>query len=148
MYQFELDGILFPVAAAYLLPKAGDSTPVGCEKVDTDNLPTRRRLHAALGLPMDRPLLRVANARVPLSGVEQQQQQPSAGPVASRLPDVHIGLPPSGAPRSHTRVMRVEKRMAMMVAGLVPMVHAAAAAAVDGDDEEEKEEEREEEEVS
>ncbi len=56
----------------------------------------RQQLHAQMGLPPDRPLLRIANALV--------FREPGCAAAAAtsgrspRLMDVHVGLPPSGVP--------------------------------------------------
>jgi hypothetical protein len=96
------------------------------EAAEAALLPLRQALHRRLGLPLDRPLLRCANA---LSFPEAAQQPAAAGAGTSakgrysaylyihhhrllvfawqlraqwlagcRLRDVHVGLPPSGVP--------------------------------------------------
>lgn len=54
----------------------------------------RQQLHAQMGLPSDRPLLRVANALV----FREPGRATAAAANNSRLADVHVGLPPSGVP--------------------------------------------------
>jgi hypothetical protein len=85
-------GLAHHVTAVYPLPRAA---------TEGDEAALQRRraaLHAALGLPADRPLLRLANAVDPggaagPSGASSQQAQQQA---QRRLVDVHLGLLPSG----------------------------------------------------
>ncbi len=56
--------------------------------------PARRRLHARLRLPLDRPQLRVAQALVFGPSLEPGGLNAAAG----RLSDVHVDLPPPGVP--------------------------------------------------
>jgi hypothetical protein len=61
----------------------------------------RKTLHTMLGLPIDRPALRVANALPPAVCVltppgSAQQTPAAAAPVSLRLKDVHLGLSPPG----------------------------------------------------
>ncbi|MEW5302044.1 MAG: hypothetical protein WDW36_004856 [Sanguina aurantia] len=61
--------------------------------------PLRRRLHDILGLPSDRPMLRVSHA-LQESALSCCPQTPGthlpSAPVTARLRDVHRGLPPPG----------------------------------------------------
>jgi len=88
VYQFKLATLPFHLASAYSVPKGGDATPGGVERVDADNVAKRRLLHEILGLPADRPLLRVANAWQPGAS--------TADTGSARLANVHVGLPSSG----------------------------------------------------
>lgn len=69
-----------------------------CLESDEESLlPLRAALHAALGLPVDRPLLRVANAVDPGSVLSSSKQETStAADQKKRLRNVHVGVPPSG----------------------------------------------------
>uniref|UniRef100_A0A061QT33 Peptidase ubiquitin fold modifier-specific peptidase 1 2 isoform 1 n=1 Tax=Tetraselmis sp. GSL018 TaxID=582737 RepID=A0A061QT33_9CHLO len=80
VFQFLVPETPFHIAVAYKLPPSGSS-----EDVDELNLPRRRELHRILGLPLDRPMLRLSNACREGSGG-------GANPGTSRLADVHIGL--------------------------------------------------------
>lgn len=67
------------------------------ESAEERLLPLRQQLHTRLCLPPDRPLLRVANALAfaPDQDTDAEGQATSSG-RPGRLPDVHVGLPPSG----------------------------------------------------
>ena len=54
----------------------------------------RQRLHAQMGLPSDRPLLRIANALA----FREPGRALAAAATNSRLADVHVGLPSYGVP--------------------------------------------------
>ena len=67
-----------------------------CLEIDEAALQSRRAaLHAALGLPGDRPLLRVANAVDP-GKILSSRGTSKSDPVQKRLRNVHVGLPSSG----------------------------------------------------
>ncbi|BDA47543.1 probable Ufm1-specific protease 2 at C-terminar half [Coccomyxa sp. Obi] len=74
--------ILYPLQAS-----AGKSLEAAEERL----LHKRQQLHEQLGLPTDRPLLRIANALVFDRGT-------GSTTGLSRLADVHVGLPSSGVP--------------------------------------------------
>eukprot|EP00743_Colponemidia_sp_Colp-15_P003545 GILK01003826.1.p1 GENE.GILK01003826.1~~GILK01003826.1.p1 ORF type:complete len:638 (-),score=106.95 GILK01003826.1:70-1932(-) len=82
-FQFQPEGIPHTLTAIY--PLDHKFTEIG----DAEHpvlLTERRLLHQRIGLPMNRPLIRVSNA-IPL--------HPSTD-RSVRLKDVHVGLPPSG----------------------------------------------------
>ena len=58
----------------------------------------RTRLHLTLGLPLDRPLLRLANAVDPGAATASAAGAAAGrgGKAGGRLADVHAGLGPSG----------------------------------------------------
>lgn len=91
---------MHPVTALYSLA-FGEAEAVSVEQ--------RKALHRRLGLPLDRPLLRTANALSPglaLLTADDSAAARLAG--AKRLQNVHIGLPPSGskpAPNLETAVV-------------------------------------------
>jgi hypothetical protein len=58
-------------------------------ETEIDLVKSRTALHQRLGLPLDRPLLRVANALTTMEST-------STSRGSRRLCDVHVGLPPSG----------------------------------------------------
>jgi hypothetical protein len=104
-------GRVMDVTAYHFLPpgRAHHVTPLyphlvaDMEANEAQLAPYRRLLHALLGLPADRPALRVANALpAPASPVQltattgSQQQQAAAAPQSLRLRDVHNGLSPPG----------------------------------------------------
>ncbi|KAG2433569.1 hypothetical protein HYH02_012686 [Chlamydomonas schloesseri] len=62
---------------------------------DLKLLPLRQRLHALLGLPTNRPLLRPANA-LELAGEADGEGGAGGGSTVARLRDVHVGLAAPG----------------------------------------------------
>jgi len=84
-YHFALPAWPMCVSIAYPLPKGGGVGPTEEEALKA----TRLRWHRTLGLPEDRPLLRVANT-VGLEGGGG-----SGGDAHGRLKNPHIGIPPS-----------------------------------------------------
>ncbi len=66
----------------------------GLEAAEAALEPARRRLHARLRLPLDRPQLRAAQALEFGPGPEPG----GPGAAAGRLSDVHVDLPPPGVP--------------------------------------------------
>ncbi|OIV98180.1 hypothetical protein TanjilG_11577 [Lupinus angustifolius] len=84
-YHFSPPGVLHPITVFYELSFG---------ETEMKQVEVRRSLHLRLGLPYDRPLLRIANAldfsKLRNSGNVSLQKGPS-------LPrDVHIGIPSSG----------------------------------------------------
>ncbi|KAF2293237.1 hypothetical protein GH714_040593 [Hevea brasiliensis] len=72
--------------------------PIECIFIRTTlgvNVEVRRSLHLRLGLPFDRPLLRVANA-LDFSTLKDNSGSNSRRKGLSLLKDVHIGIPSSG----------------------------------------------------
>ncbi|KAF3780141.1 putative Ufm1-specific protease [Nymphaea thermarum] len=85
-YHFLPPGFLHPVTAIYELSYG---------ETERKQVELRRQLHLRLGLPMDRPLLRVANAlafvvEADLFGDKKLRKD------SNRLRDVHSGMPSSG----------------------------------------------------
>eukprot|EP00850_Spirogloea_muscicola_P002027 SM000007S20987 [mRNA] locus=s7:1290729:1296304:+ [translate_table: standard] len=78
-YHFMPEGLPHPVTAVY---------PLSYGEVEQVPVDIRMDLHRRLGLPMDRPLLRTANAMS-----FNAEGSPTTG---TRLVDVHVGLQPSG----------------------------------------------------
>ncbi|RVW13377.1 putative Ufm1-specific protease [Vitis vinifera] len=77
-------------------------SPEGCPELmtrETGNrkelVEVRRSLHSRLGLPFDRPLLRIANA-LNLSTTKDSAKSNSIRKGSSLLRDVHVGIPSSG----------------------------------------------------
>lgn len=92
-------GLAHHVTIVYPLP-----TP--CIEADEAALTGRRAaLHALLGLPADRPMLRVANAVQPGSAAGRQGEG-GATQQAKRLSDVHVGAAPSGVPGGQVHLVQ------------------------------------------
>ncbi|XAR67950.1 hypothetical protein NMG60_11002905 [Bertholletia excelsa] len=84
-YHFSPLGFLHPVTAIYELNYG---------ETETKQVELRRSLHLRLGLPCDRPLLRIANS-INLSPSKDSSKRNSI--VKGSLPkDVHLGIPSSG----------------------------------------------------
>ncbi|XP_030458214.1 probable Ufm1-specific protease [Syzygium oleosum] len=83
-YHFNPLGMLHPITVIYDLSYG---------ETEMSQVEVRRSLHMRLGLPTDRPLLRISNALYfTVDGVKSKERQ--KGP--SLLKDVHIGIPSSG----------------------------------------------------
>jgi len=84
-------GMEYPVTVVYPLSRSPT------EEDEAALRDTRHELHAVLGLPTDRPLLRLANALDPgnLSGSSSSSSSHTRG-LGIRLSNVHEGLPASG----------------------------------------------------
>lgn len=83
-YHFNPLGMLHPITVIYDLSYG---------ETEMSQVEVRRSLHTRLGLPTDRPLLRISNALYfTIDGVKSKERQ--KGP--SLLKDVHIGIPSSG----------------------------------------------------
>ena len=112
--HFAPPGVGHAVSAAYDLPRAalGDDGAVRASSAadpDAGLEATREAMHWRLGLPMDRPMLRVANAFAPVaeayltstsSGAAPGSSPGSSSSSSKRLRDVHA-LAPGGLPKSH-----------------------------------------------
>ncbi|KAK4750701.1 hypothetical protein SAY87_004183 [Trapa incisa] len=83
-YQFNPPGVLHPIMTIYEL-SYGEN--------ETKQVEVRRSLHVRLGLPTDRPLLRISNA---LSFIEDSTGGSTRKKGPSILSDVHVGIPHSG----------------------------------------------------
>lgn len=84
-YHFSPTGVLHPITVFYELSFG---------ETEMKQVEFRRSLHSRLGLPYDRPLLRIANAldfsKLKNSGIVSQQKG------SALLRDVHTGIPSSG----------------------------------------------------
>ncbi|XP_051133390.1 probable Ufm1-specific protease isoform X2 [Andrographis paniculata] len=85
-YHFVPPGFLHPITALYEL-RYGET--------ELEQVEVRRSLHLRLGLPFDRPLLRIANA-INLSSVKENTRGKSIPKGSYLLKDVHLGIPSSG----------------------------------------------------
>ncbi|KAL3342764.1 hypothetical protein AABB24_026681 [Solanum stoloniferum] len=83
-YHFLPPGILHPITALYEL---------GYGETELKQVETRRSLHLRLGLPFDRPLLRISNA-IDIVGKKHSSSLVQKG--SSFLKDVHLTIPSSG----------------------------------------------------
>ncbi|OAY47884.1 probable Ufm1-specific protease isoform X1 [Manihot esculenta] len=88
-YHFNPTGFVHPVTAIYELSYG---------ETEMKQVEIRRSLHLRLGLPFDRPLLRVANA-LDFSKVKDNSGSNLRQKGLSLLKDVHIGIPSSGVSR-------------------------------------------------
>ncbi|GAB4815562.1 hypothetical protein N2152v2_002608 [Parachlorella kessleri] len=115
--ETERQGSVGPLRALHFLPPGLGTHitlvyPLPTPSIEDDEealLSIRSRLHQLLGLPTNRPLLRVANA-LDFDSLSAAQAAAAAGPESSgvlaaaaggvggkpRLADVHLGLPASG----------------------------------------------------
>ncbi|KAK8686295.1 hypothetical protein V6N13_125322 [Hibiscus sabdariffa] len=84
-YHFSPPGIAHPVTVIYELSYG---------ETEMKQVDARRSLHMRLGLPFDRPLLRIANS-LDLS-IKDRSSTSSTRKGSSFLKDVHIGIPSSG----------------------------------------------------
>ncbi|OIT04818.1 PREDICTED: probable Ufm1-specific protease [Nicotiana attenuata] len=82
-YHFLPPGLLHPITVLYELSYG---------ETELKQVETRRSLHLRLGLPFDRPLLRISNA-IDLVGKKNTGSSVKKG---SLLKDVHLGIPCSG----------------------------------------------------
>ncbi|XP_031405210.1 probable Ufm1-specific protease isoform X2 [Punica granatum] len=83
-YHFNPSGLLHPITAIYELTYG---------ETEMKQVQARRSLHVRLGLPTDRPLLRISNA---LSFSEDSTKGKMRQKGPSLLQEVHIGIPGSG----------------------------------------------------
>ncbi|CAI9112933.1 OLC1v1013444C2 [Oldenlandia corymbosa var. corymbosa] len=84
-YHFVPPGFLHPVTVMYELSYG---------ELEMKQVEVRKSLHVRLGLPLDRPLLRIVNA-VNLFGRNNSLEK-SSRKGTSLLKDVHLGIPSSG----------------------------------------------------
>ncbi|XP_057472814.1 probable Ufm1-specific protease [Actinidia eriantha] len=85
-YHFSPPGFLHPITAIYELSYG---------ETEMKQVEARRSLHLRLGLPFDRPLLRIANA-MNLSTTKYIARSNSIWKGSPLLKDVHLGIPSSG----------------------------------------------------
>lgn len=85
-YHFNPPGLLHPITVIYELNYG---------ETELKQVEVRRSLHTRLGLPFDRPLLRIANA-LDFSMMKDGSGNNSKRKGPSLLKDVHIGIPSSG----------------------------------------------------
>lgn len=85
-YHFCPPGFLHPITVIYELSYG---------ETEMKQVEVRRSLHSRLGLPFDRPLLRIANA-LNLSTTKDSAKSNSIRKGSSLLRDVHVGIPSSG----------------------------------------------------
>ncbi|KAL2515405.1 putative Ufm1-specific protease [Forsythia ovata] len=85
-YHFMPSDFLHPITVLYELSYG---------ETEMKQVEARRSLHLRLGLPFDRPLLRVANA-ISLSRTKDNTEGNSTQKGSSLLKDVHHGIPSSG----------------------------------------------------
>ncbi|KAE8655239.1 putative Ufm1-specific protease [Hibiscus syriacus] len=84
-YHFSPPGIAHPITVIYELNYG---------ETEMKQVDARRSLHLRLGLPLDRPLLRIANS-LDMS-IKDRSSRSSTRKGSSLLKDVHIGIPRSG----------------------------------------------------
>ncbi|XP_031281120.1 probable Ufm1-specific protease, partial [Pistacia vera] len=85
-FHFSLPGLLHPITVVYELNYG---------ETEMKQADVRKSLHLRLGLPFDRPLMRIANA-LDLSITKDGSRSNSLRKGSSLLKDVHIGIPSSG----------------------------------------------------
>lgn len=96
-YHFMPPGFLHPITVIYELSYG---------ETEMKQVEARRSLHLRLGLPFDRPLLRIANA-INLSSIKDSTRDKSNPKVGSSLlKDVHHGIPSSGVSGGHVSLIQ------------------------------------------
>ncbi|CAN1136560.1 Probable Ufm1-specific protease [Linum perenne] len=85
-YHFNPPGLLQPITVIYELNYG---------ETEMNQVEVRKSLHWRLGLPVDRPLLRIANA-LNFSSVKDNAAKNFGRKGTSLLKDVHVGIPVSG----------------------------------------------------
>ncbi|KAJ0106533.1 hypothetical protein Patl1_18203 [Pistacia atlantica] len=85
-FHFSLPGVLHPITVIYELNYG---------ETEMKQVDVRKSLHLRLGLPFDRPLMRIANA-LDLSNTKDGSRSNSLRKGSSLLKDVHIGILSSG----------------------------------------------------
>nr|GMD05844.1 probable Ufm1-specific protease [Ipomoea batatas] len=94
-YHFAPLGLLHPITVLYELNYG---------ETEMNQVEVRRSLHLRLGLPFDRPLLRIANAINLVATKDAKRNTTRRGP--SLLKDVHIGIPSSGVSGGSTSLIQ------------------------------------------
>ncbi|KAK6153246.1 hypothetical protein DH2020_012885 [Rehmannia glutinosa] len=95
-YHFIPSGFLHPITVIYELSYG---------ETEMKQVEVRRTLHLRLGLPFDRPLLRIANA-INLSSIKDNTRDKSNPRGSSLLKDVHHGIPSSGVSGGHVSLIQ------------------------------------------
>ncbi|KAL6542002.1 hypothetical protein OROGR_011488 [Orobanche gracilis] len=95
-YHFMPSGFLHPTTIIYDLSYG---------ETEMKQAEVRRTLHLRLGLPFDRPLLRIANA-INLSSIKDNTRDKSHSKSSSLLKDVHHGIPSSGVSGGHISLIQ------------------------------------------
>ncbi|KAK2648028.1 hypothetical protein Ddye_015517 [Dipteronia dyeriana] len=85
-YHFNPPGVLHPITVIYELSYG---------ETELKQVDVRKSLHLRMGLPFDRPLLRIANA-LDLSTTKDGSRNNSSRKGSLLLKDVHFGIPSSG----------------------------------------------------
>ncbi|CAN6585478.1 unnamed protein product [Malus baccata var. baccata] len=85
-YHFSPPGVLHPITVIYELNYG---------ETEMKQVEVRKSLHLRLGLPFDRPLLRIANA-LDFSTLRDGVRSDATRKGSTLLKDVHIGIPSSG----------------------------------------------------
>ncbi|RID58373.1 hypothetical protein BRARA_F01678 [Brassica rapa] len=85
IYHFNPPGVLHPITTVYELNYG---------ETEMKQVDVRKSLHMRLGLPLDRPLLRTANALDLSVNDDSRSNTKKRGSI--QLKDVHIGIPSSG----------------------------------------------------
>ncbi|KAM2939079.1 hypothetical protein FF1_038785 [Malus domestica] len=85
-YHFSPPGVLHPITVVYELNYG---------ETEMKQVEVRKSLHLRLGLPFDRPLLRIANA-LDISTSRDVVRSDAKWKGSSLLKDVHVGIPSSG----------------------------------------------------
>ncbi|XP_009149826.1 probable Ufm1-specific protease [Brassica rapa] len=85
IYHFNPPGVLHPITTIYELNYG---------ETEMKQVDVRKSLHMRLGLPLDRPLLRTANALDLSVNDDSRSNTKKRGSI--QLKDVHIGIPSSG----------------------------------------------------
>ncbi|KAL3618088.1 hypothetical protein CASFOL_038409 [Castilleja foliolosa] len=95
-YHFIPSGFLHPITVIYELSYG---------ETEMKQVEVRKNLHLRLGLPFDRPLLRIANA-INLSSANHNARDKSNPKGSSLLRDVHHGIPSSGVSGGHISLIQ------------------------------------------
>ncbi|KAL8530025.1 hypothetical protein ACS0TY_007195 [Phlomoides rotata] len=95
-YHFMPPGILHPITVIYELTYG---------EAEAEQVEYRRSLHWRLGLPFDRPILRIANA-ISLILIKDSARDKPNPKGSSLLRDVHHGIPSSGVSGGHVSLIQ------------------------------------------
>ncbi|KAL7153576.1 hypothetical protein ABFS83_04G178600 [Erythranthe nasuta] len=95
-YHFIPSGFLHPITVIYELSYG---------ETELKQVEVRKSLHLRLGLPFDRPLLRIANA-INLSSSKDDTRDKSNLKGSYLLKDVHHGIPSSGVSGGHVSLVQ------------------------------------------